>query len=116
MKKLWNWLTALLVVLMLAAALSIQFSPEADLKDMLLNLSELPGNVFRFRWERPEGEAEEEIPEETEKPTEEKEETPFIPFDDMEQEPEATQTPMKLLPAEGINKLPDDNLRRSAED
>lgn len=114
MKKYANWLTALVVVLMLAVALSIQFSPEQNFKDALLRLAELPKNIFHFAWER------DEEPEETTEPTrqvqQQKEETPFLSFDDLETMPEEGEyIPLQTIPGSGINELPMDVLKGSVE-
>lgn len=115
MKKYANWLTAAVVVLMLLAALSFEFSSESDFKDVLLRLAELPKNIFSFVWER------EEEPEETTEPTQAtqatqpKEETPFLSFDDMETMPEEEYIPQQTIPGSGINELPMDVLKESDE-
>lgn len=112
MKKYTNWLTALAVVLLLAGALTIRFSPEENFKNALLNLAELPRNLFRFSWTRQAREEPTEMTEATE--PEEKEQTPFVPFDKME-EPSDTPFPTYTLPAEGMDVLPEDVLIQSAE-
>lgn len=115
MKKYANWLTAAVVVLMLLAALSVEFSSDSDFKDVLLRLSELPKNIFSFVWEREE--EPEEPTEQTEaiQPTQQKEETPFLSFDDMETMPEEEHIPLQTIPGSGINELPMDVLKGSGE-
>lgn len=114
MKKYANWLTAAVVALMLIAALSVEFSSESNFKDVLLRLSDIPKNIFSFVWER---EAVEEPAEQTEvtQPTQQKEETPFISFDDLETMPEENNVPLQTIPGSGINQLPMDVLKGSAE-
>lgn len=114
MKKYTNWLTAAAVALMLIGALSIEFSSEGNFKDVLLRLSELPKNIFSFVWEREEVEKPTEQTEATQ-PTQQKEETPFISFDDLETMPEENNVPLQTIPGSGINQLPMDVLEGSAE-
>lgn len=115
MKKYANWLTAAVVALMLIGALTFEFSSDNDFKDILLRLSELPKNIFSFVWER------EEVPEEpteetiSTQPTQQKEETPFISFDDLETMPEGENIPLQTIPGSGINELPMDVLKGSTE-
>lgn len=115
MKKYANWLTAAVVALMLIAALSVEFSSESSFKDVLLRLSDIPKNIFSFVWEREEEPEEPAEQTEVTQPTQQKEETPFISFDDLETMPEEENVPLQTIPGSGINQLPMDVLKGSAE-
>lgn len=106
--KLVNILVVILVLAMLGTGLLITFTPEFNLKDTLLSMTEAPRNLFHFIWERTLGEPEQETePPEATEPT--KVETPLVLFDEEEAETAPT-VPIIILDTDGRNELPMDVL------
>lgn len=109
-----NILAGVVSVGILWMALTVTFTPDLSLGNMLLSMAQMPGNLFRFAWEPPviQETVEETLPQNaaaapkpTEpQPTETKIELPLVFFDD---DTETENVPVIINPVDGINELPE---------
>lgn len=107
-EKTKNILTGVLAAAILWVALTVTFTPDVSLENMLLSMVRLPGNLFQFVWDAARGEmaggsaantAENEFDQLEEG------EMPLVRFDD-ESTPPTDDSPIIINPVDGINELP----------
>lgn len=103
--KMKNILAGVVAVVILLAALTVTFTPDLSLGNMLHSMAQMPGKLFRFAWEAPEiVEEPEPLPTEKPKQAAQKTEMPLVFFDNQDL---GEEVPVVINPVEGLNELPE---------